>query len=106
LAPGGRLVVVTFHSLEDRQVKRFLTERAGATGRGSRHAPEAAPAHAPSFALIDKGALAPRDAEIAVNPRARSAKLRWALRTEAAAWPEEAPAALAPQAAGEWERLA
>jgi len=106
LKPGGRLAVVSFHSLEDRMAKQFLVARAGALGRGSRHAPEAAPAHAPSFALEQKRATAPSDDEIAANPRARSAKLRFAVRTEAEAWPEYAPEHLAPLAQAEWESLA
>ena len=105
LAPGGRLSVVTFHSLEDRMVKNFITERADARGRGSRHAPETTPAHAPSFALDHKKAIKPSDEETQANPRARSAKLRWATRTEAAAWPAFEPRALAPLAQSEWESL-
>jgi 16S rRNA (cytosine1402-N4)-methyltransferase len=83
LRPGGRLVVVTFHSLEDRIVKTFLAERAGSRG-ASRHAPEIK-APAPTFKLITKRPVIADDAEIAANPRARSAKLRAAERTEAAA---------------------
>jgi 16S rRNA (cytosine1402-N4)-methyltransferase len=80
LKPGGKLAVVTFHSLEDRIVKRFLQVRSGGIG-GSRHAPETAQA-APAFRLIGK-AIPPDEAEIAANPRARSAMLRVGLRTEA-----------------------
>ena len=87
LAPGGRLAVVTFHSLEDRMVKRFLRERSGALPAGSRHLPVVAAKHAPSFAMVGRGVRAD-EAEIARNPRARSATLRTALRTDAAAWPE------------------
>ena len=83
LKPGGRLVVVSFHSLEDRIVKNFLVERAKAGG-GSRHLPELAQA-APSFVVLTKRPVTPGDAEIAANPRARSAKLRAAERTEAPA---------------------
>ena len=83
---GGRLAVVTFHSLEDRIVKAFLAERAGKTPGGSRHLPPRAQGPAPSFALIFNGARGPTDAEIAANPRARSAKLRAATRTAAAVW--------------------
>jgi len=84
LKPGGRLAVVTFHSLEDRIAKRFLAERAGQTGGPSRHMPETI-GPAPSFRLVFKGHREASEAEIAVNPRARSAKLRAALRSEAPA---------------------
>jgi 16S rRNA (cytosine1402-N4)-methyltransferase len=90
LAPGGRLAVVTFHSLEDRIVKSFLTERAGRTPSASRHLPPTRRGPEPSFALIFNGARAPSDAETAANPRARSAKLRAARRTDAPAWREAA----------------
>jgi 16S rRNA (cytosine1402-N4)-methyltransferase len=83
LKPGGRLVVVSFHSLEDRIVKNFLAER-GKAGGGSRHLPEIAQA-APSFHILTKRPVTPDDAEISANPRARSAKLRAAERTEAPA---------------------
>lgn len=83
LKSGGKLAVVSFHSLEDRIVKRFLQLRSAATGGGSRHAPEAEVA-APAFRLLTR-AVAPDAAEIAQNPRARSAKLRVAERTEAPA---------------------
>jgi 16S rRNA (cytosine1402-N4)-methyltransferase len=82
LAAGGRLVVVAFHSLEDRIVKRFLAERSETRPRGSRHMPEAALPE-PSFALLTRGALAPGEGEIEANPRARSARLRAAARTSA-----------------------
>jgi 16S rRNA (cytosine1402-N4)-methyltransferase len=85
LKAGGRLAIVTFHSLEDRIVKSFLAERAGAAERGSRHAP-AIPTARPSFRLIHKGVRAPSAAEIAANPRARSAKLRAAERSAAPVW--------------------
>jgi 16S rRNA (cytosine1402-N4)-methyltransferase len=74
LKPSGRLVVVTFHSLEDRIVKTFLAERSRATGV-SRHRPEAAAAAA-TFQLLTRRPIVPDEAEIAENPRARSAKLR------------------------------
>jgi len=83
LKPGGRLVVVSFHSLEDRIVKNFLVDRSGAAG-GSRHLPEVARA-APSFHLLTKRPITPDENEISANPRARSAKLRAAERTAAAA---------------------
>lgn len=84
LAEGGRLVVVTFHSLEDRIVKRFLADRSRERAGGSRHAPETDIA-APTFRLALKGSLAASDAEARANPRARSAKLRAAIRTGAPA---------------------
>jgi 16S rRNA (cytosine1402-N4)-methyltransferase len=105
LAPGGRLVVVSFHSLEDRMVKQFLTARADAQGRGSRHAPDVVPARAPSFALERKRSTAPSDEEVAANPRARSASLRWAARSNAPAWDELEPPVLAPRAEAEWTKL-
>jgi len=87
LRPGGRLAVVSFHSLEDRAVKRFLRDRSDAAAGPSRHMPDA-PRRAPSFRLLRRSAVAPSDAETAANPRARSAKLRAAERTDAPAWPE------------------
>ena len=81
LAPGGRLVVIAFHSLEDRLVKTFLSDRSKPP-RGSRHRPELA-APAPSFRLLTPRPLTADTAEVAANPRARSAKLRAAERTEA-----------------------
>lgn len=86
LSPGGRLAVVTFHSLEDRIVKAFLTERTGNAPGGSRHAPAAIETRKPSFALSFKGAREAGETERAENPRARSAKLRAAVRTDAAPW--------------------
>ena len=86
LVPGGRLAVVTFHSLEDRIVKAFFTERAGRTPSGSRHLPPRLAGRPPSFSMIFNGARGPSDEEVAANPRARSAKLRAAARTDAPAW--------------------
>ena len=86
LSPGGRLAVVTFHSLEDRIVKAFFTERSGNAPGGSRHAPVAVETRKPSFTLAFKGAREAGEAELASNPRARSAKLRAAVRTDAAPW--------------------
>ncbi|MGF1503309.1 MAG: 16S rRNA (cytosine(1402)-N(4))-methyltransferase RsmH [Paracoccaceae bacterium] len=83
LAPGGRLAVVTFHSLEDRIVKRYLQEASGRTGGPSRHAPEEA-RPAPRYARPAKPRI-PSEDEVARNPRARSARLRAAVRTEAPA---------------------
>ncbi|MCA1653892.1 MAG: 16S rRNA (cytosine(1402)-N(4))-methyltransferase RsmH [Sphingomonadales bacterium] len=85
LSPGGRLAVVTFHSLEDRIVKRFMKERSGSNPAGSRHRPVAAAGPAPSFADIAKPVSA-SNAELVRNPRARSARLRTAVRTDAPAW--------------------
>ena len=95
LKPGGRLAVVSFHSLEDRIVKNFLNER-GKTGGGSRHLPEVNQA-VPSFRLLTRKPVTPGEEETAANPRARSAKLRGAERTDA---PAHASAA-----APSWPRL-
>lgn len=84
LKDGGRLVVVTFHSLEDRIVKRFLTTASGGEGGTSRHLPEVE-REAPSLDLQSRKAIAASEAEAAENPRARSAKLRAAIRTAAPA---------------------
>jgi 16S rRNA (cytosine1402-N4)-methyltransferase len=89
LKPGGRLAVVSFHSLEDRIVKNFLNAR-GKSGGGSRHLPEVAQL-APSFEILTKRPIVADDAELAANPRARSAKLRAASRTSAPAHPTDAP---------------
>lgn len=86
LKPGGQLAVVTFHSLEDRVVKRFLQSRSGTGGGGSRYAPEVA-AQTPGFTLVNRKAIGPDDTELADNPRSRSARLRVARRTGAAAKP-------------------
>jgi 16S rRNA (cytosine1402-N4)-methyltransferase len=84
----GKLVVVSFHSLEDRIVKRFLAMRAGKTPEVSRHMPGAVEHPLPSFELPFTGHVDPAEAESARNPRARSAKLRAASRTSASAWPD------------------
>ncbi|MFO1143809.1 MAG: 16S rRNA (cytosine(1402)-N(4))-methyltransferase RsmH [Amaricoccus sp.] len=91
LAPGGWLAVVTFHSLEDRVVKRFLQLRSGGAPRASRHVPEAS-AGVPGFALASRKAIVADAAEVAANPRARSAKLRVARRLDAPAQPLDAAA--------------
>ena len=87
LRPGGRLAVVTFHSLEDRIVKQFFSARSGRAVQASRHMPSALPGGEPaaarSFNPVTKGPVLPSDSEIARNPRSRSAKLRAAERTDA-----------------------
>ena len=94
LDPGGRLIVVTFHSLEDRLCKDFLRRRASSGPKLSRHLPPAPPdAPPPSFRFLNQRPLSPGAEEIAANPRARSAKLRAAVRTEAPPWPEPASGA-------------
>lgn len=85
LKPGGRLAIVTFHSLEDRLVKRFLRDRSGNAPGGSRHLPQADAGIAPSFEAVGRAVRA-GEAEVARNPRARSATLRTARRTAAPAW--------------------
>ncbi|MDA7427494.1 16S rRNA (cytosine(1402)-N(4))-methyltransferase RsmH [Primorskyibacter aestuariivivens] len=81
LKPGGILAVVTFHSIEDRMVKRFLTARAGHSGNTNRYAPqaEATPAQ---FDILTRKAVGPDDQELEENPRSRSARLRVARRTD------------------------
>ncbi|MFS4437319.1 16S rRNA (cytosine(1402)-N(4))-methyltransferase RsmH [Paracoccaceae bacterium GXU_MW_L88] len=91
LKPGGWLAVVTFHSLEDRIVKRFMQSRSDSAAKGSRHAP-AQEGPEPTFVLAPRKAIAPSDTEIDRNPRARSAKLRVARRTEARPLPVDAAA--------------
>jgi 16S rRNA (cytosine1402-N4)-methyltransferase len=86
LKPGGRLAVVSFHSLEDRMVKQFLAARAGRTPAASRHLPPRLDTRQPSFELIYTSAKGPGEAELSANPRARSAKLRAARRTAAPVW--------------------
>ena len=88
LRPGGRVSVVSFHSLEDRPVKRFFRERSG-RAQPNRHQPDrATKSPDPTFGLITRGARKPDDAEVAANPRARSARLRAAERTGAPPWRE------------------
>ena len=82
LKPGGFLAVVTFHSLEDRIVKRFMQVRSGRAPQNSRYMPEAEKT-APAFEPVTRKAIVPDDEELAANPRARSAKLRVARRLDA-----------------------
>ncbi|KHA52836.1 16S rRNA (cytosine(1402)-N(4))-methyltransferase RsmH [Sulfitobacter geojensis] len=82
LKPGGQLAVVTFHSVEDRMVKRFLTARSGGGGNANRFAPEMAQ-DAPQFTVKKRKAIGPDAQELEENPRSRSAKLRVAIRTDA-----------------------
>ena len=88
LLPEGRLVVVTFHSLEDWRVKNFLRERSGRLGNASRHLPEAPSGPASTFVLEESNGLKASGAELAANPRARSARLRYGIRTTAPEWRE------------------
>jgi 16S rRNA (cytosine1402-N4)-methyltransferase len=99
LAEGGVLAVVSFHSLEDRIVKRFLQLRGGRAPRASRHAPEQAE-DAPAFTLLTRRAEGPGEEEVRRNPRARSAKLRAARRTGAPARPVPPQALGLPDLAG------
>lgn len=96
LKPGGRLAVVSFHSLEDRIAKNFLAERCRAGASGSRHDPQAV-AGMPTFRLIEKKAVSADVAESAINPRARSAKLRAAERLATPARSDNPVAGLLPQ---------
>lgn len=84
LKPGGQLAVVTFHSVEDRMVKRFLTDRANAGGNANRFAPQIE-TDAPQFKVEKRKAIGPDAQELDENPRSRSAKLRVAIRTDAPA---------------------
>lgn len=96
LAPAGRLVVVSFHSLEDRVVKEFLRSRSGSGPNPSRHLPAAANdggMPAPTFRLVGRKAVKPDADEVAANPRARSARMRIAERTAA---PAPAPVSVGP----------
>jgi 16S rRNA (cytosine1402-N4)-methyltransferase len=90
LKPGGRLVVVTFHSIEDRIVKLFLRARSGNEPGASRHVPGTPKGKPPTFEVLQRKAIEPTAAETDANPRARSARLRWALRTDAPAWDVDA----------------
>jgi 16S rRNA (cytosine1402-N4)-methyltransferase len=83
LAPGGRMAIVSFHSLEDRRVKQFLRDRAGRNPKGSRHLPEITSDRQPTLRLIAPGGVEPGAREVRENPRARSARLRIAERTQA-----------------------
>jgi 16S rRNA (cytosine1402-N4)-methyltransferase len=85
LGPGGRLAVVTFHSLEDRIVKRFFRERSGGMPAGSRHRPVQQDPREPTFERVAKP-VSPTERELAANPRSRSARLRSAVRTNHPAW--------------------
>jgi 16S rRNA (cytosine1402-N4)-methyltransferase len=92
LKPGGRLAIVTFHSIEDRIVKLFLRSRSGNDPGASRHIPGTPKGAPPTFEVLQRKAIEPNETELAANPRARSARLRWAMRTEAPPWaapPEE-----------------
>ncbi len=106
LKPGGVLAVVSFHSLEDRLVKTFFAERSGARDGGSRHMPEAPAGHPATFELTNRRGVGPSEAEAKANPRARSAHLRFAVRTEAPARGHVGGAPLASRAVREWEMLA
>lgn len=89
LEPGGRLAVVTFHSLEDRIVKRFMAERAGRSEGTSRYVPARSEQfYESSFRIVNRRPLTSEKGELDVNPRARSARLRSAIRTAAPPWPE------------------
>ncbi len=88
LKSGGRLVVVSFHSLEDSIVKDFMFDRSGNRPRGSRHLPESENRKDPAFTLHNRKPLKPSESEIEDNPRSRSARLRYAVRTDYPAVPE------------------
>ncbi len=99
LKPGGQLAVVTFHSVEDRMVKRFLTARAGTGGNANRFAPEL-PQDAPQFTVKSRKAIVADAEELAINPRSRSAKLRVATRTDAPSGAIDAKAIAMPMVKG------
>jgi 16S rRNA (cytosine1402-N4)-methyltransferase len=88
LLPDGRLVVVSFHSLEDWRVKNFFKERAGKLGNNSRHLPSAPEGPAATFRLEESNGLKASAAEVEANPRSRSARLRYGIRTAAPGWQE------------------
>ncbi len=96
LKPGGWLAVVTFHSIEDRMVKRFLQSRAGQAGRANRYAPEVQ-TEPPQFILKPRKSISADAQELAANPRARSARLRVAKRTDAPSGTIDAKAIGMPQ---------
>ena len=100
LRPGGQLAVVTFHSVEDRMVKRFFQIRSGGLGNANRYAPQAE-VEAPGFEMVVRKAVAPDEDELSDNPRARSAKLRVGRRTEAPAKPVDRGALGMPLRKGE-----
>lgn len=100
LKPGGILAVVTFHSVEDRMVKRFLQLRSGGQANANRYAPQVE-TEKPAFELVNKKAIGPDDRELAENPRSRSAKLRIARRTDAPAKPVDRAALGMPLRKGE-----
>jgi 16S rRNA (cytosine1402-N4)-methyltransferase len=93
LMPSGRLAVVAFHSLEDARVKNFLRQRSGTAASASRHLPPITGMPRPSFTLLTRRPIRPGADEIARNPRARSARLRAAERTDALPWPARSAAA-------------
>lgn len=99
LKPGGLLAVVTFHSVEDRMVKRFLQLRSGGAGRANRYAP-ATEEDAPRFEIVTRKAIGPDADELDVNPRARSSRLRVGRRTDAPAGPVDRKALGMPQLRG------
>ncbi|WP_299611951.1 16S rRNA (cytosine(1402)-N(4))-methyltransferase RsmH [uncultured Tateyamaria sp.] len=99
LKPGGKLAVVTFHSVEDRMVKRFMTARGGRQANANRYAPEVESAPA-QFELRTRKAIGPDKDELEMNPRSRSAKLRVAVRTDAAPGEIDAKSIGMPQVRG------
>ncbi|TMM55028.1 16S rRNA (cytosine(1402)-N(4))-methyltransferase RsmH [Sulfitobacter sabulilitoris] len=101
LKPGGKLAVVTFHSVEDRMVKRFLTARSNAGGKANRFAPQIEE-DAPRFTLKSRKAIGPDAQELAENPRARSAKLRVGIRTDAPAGAVDAKSLGMPMVKGDF----